>query len=178
MTVRPAERGDAAAIAAIYAHWVRESHATFDLEPPTEADWVGRWEEAEANRRPWLVATEAGGGAIGAFAISSSFRTKAAYAATLETTVYVDRAKVGRGLGRPVYEALLGEGTARGFHVAVAGIALPNPGSVALHEALGFEPVGVFREVGHKLGAWRDVQWWQKPLQPSGSTPPHVPSAP
>ena len=176
MTIRLAERGDAAAIARIYAHWVLETHATFDLEPPAEADWAGRWQEAQDADRPWLVAED--GGEIGAFAISSSFRSKAAYGATLETTVYVDRAKVGRGLGRPVYEALLEEGSARGFHVAVAGIALPNPGSIALHEALGFEPVGVFREVGHKLGAWRDVQWWQKPLQPSGSTPPQVPSAP
>lgn len=68
---------------------------------------------------------------------------------------------VGRRLGRPLYEATLAEAARRGFHVAVAGITVPNPRSVALHERLGFEPVGTFNEVGRKLGEWRDVSWWQ-----------------
>lgn len=176
MSLRPATRPDAEAIARIYAHWVLHTSATFDLEPPPASQWAARWEAAQAAGRPWLV-SETAGDVVG-FAVSSEFRPKAAYSATIETTVYVDRPHVGRGLGRPLYAALLDEASRRGLHVAVAGMTLPNPGSVALHAALGFEPVGVFREVGHKLGAWHDVQWWQKRLQASGSTPAQVPSAP
>jgi phosphinothricin acetyltransferase len=160
--VRLALAGDLAAMARIYSYYVESTPQTFDLDPPSAADWRQRWEVAREAERPWFV-TEADGGVVG-FVLMSGFRPKAAYARTVECTIYLDPAAVGDGLGRPLYEAALAEAARRGFHVAVAGITLPNRGSVALHESLGFERVGVFREVGHKLGEWRDVSWWQRML--------------
>jgi phosphinothricin acetyltransferase len=76
-------------------------------------------------------------------------------------SVYVDGAFTRQGVGRALYEELLDQLRQRRLHVAVAGISLPNPGSVALHEAVGFMPIGVFRDIGWKAGAWRSVGWWQ-----------------
>jgi L-amino acid N-acyltransferase YncA len=87
-----------------------------------------------------------------------------AYGKTVETSAYLDQRFHRRGIGRALYRALLDDLTGKGFHTAVAGIALPNAASVALHRALGFEPVGVYREVGWKSGAWHDVGWWQRRL--------------
>lgn len=158
--VRAATTEDLAAIAAIHAHYVLNTASTFDVEPHGAAEWRSRWDAAQAANRPWHVTEVAGRGVVG-FLVMSGFRPKAAYAHTVECTIYLDPGVVGRGLGRPLYEAGLAEAARRGFHVAVAGITLPNRGSVALHDALGFERVGVFREIGHKLGQWRDVSWWQ-----------------
>jgi phosphinothricin acetyltransferase len=160
--VRPATDADVAAIARIYAYYVEQTPATFDVEAPSLAEWGVRWETAQAAERPWFV-SEAAAGVVG-FVVMSGFRPKAAYKATIETTIYLDPAVVGHGLGRPLYATALDEAARRGFHVAVAGITLPNRGSVDLHEALGFTKVGVFEEVGHKLGEWRDVSWWQRRL--------------
>jgi L-amino acid N-acyltransferase YncA len=80
-----------------------------------------------------------------------------------------------QGVGRRLYEALFGELRKRGFRVACAGITLPNEASVALHEGLGFEPIGVYRGIGWKRGAWRDVGWWQLSLDPDAEDPPAEP---
>lgn len=157
--VRAAAVDDLPAIAAIYAHYVESTAITFDLEAPTGAAWLARWESARAADRPWCV-SDPGDGVVG-FVLTSEFRPRAAYRATIEASIYVAPDLVGRGIGRPLYEATLREAAGRGFHVAVAGITLPNPRSVALHERLGFEAVGTFNEVGNKLGRWRDVSWWQ-----------------
>jgi phosphinothricin acetyltransferase len=135
---------------------------TFDLERPTLADWRRRWQEAATLSHPWLV-SERHGSVVG-YATAAAFRPKAAYRTTVETTIYIAMDVVGQGLGRPLYERLLHEAASCSFHLATAGITLPNPASVALHERLGFTRVGVFTEVGHKLGAWRDVGWWQRKL--------------
>lgn len=153
------EEADLAAVAAIYAHYVETAYATFDLEAPDEATWRARLDSTRRAGRPWLVADL--GGEIAGYATMSSFRSKPAYDSTVESTVYLRSDATGRGLGRPLYATALQRAAAGGFHLAVAGIALPNPSSVALHERLGFAPVGVFSEVGHKHGAWRDVGWWQ-----------------
>ena len=160
--VRPTAEADLDAIAAIYAHYVHSSAVTFHTEAPPAEDWRQRLLSAAETRHPWLV-SEVDGEVVG-FAYASAFRPRQAYALTAETTVYIRPETVGRGLGRPLYARLLDEATERGFHLAVAGITLPNDASVALHEGVGFEPVGVFREVGHKLGAWHDVGWWQRAL--------------
>lgn len=93
---------------------------------------------------------------------SSSWRERAAYSWTAETGLYIARDARGRGLGKPLYAALLDELARTGFRSAVAGIALPNEPSIALHRALGFERVGVFRDAGWKTNAWHDVEWWQR----------------
>jgi L-amino acid N-acyltransferase YncA len=110
----------------------------------------------------WLVAER--DGAVAGYAYGSPHRTRAAYGSSCDVAVYVDPAHGRQGLGRALYDALLGELFAKGFHAAFAGIALPDEPSVGLHEAMGFTPVGVYREVGWKLGAWRDVGWWQRVL--------------
>lgn len=155
---RAPTEGDLPTLARIYAHYVQGTYATFDLEPPSSSTWRARWEEAKRSGHPWLVA-EVDDAVIG-YATTSPHRAKPAYGTTVEATIYLDPHATGRGLGRPLYRDTL-RAAAERFHVVVAGIALPNPASVALHEALGFTAVGVFEEVGCKFGAWRDVGWWQ-----------------
>jgi L-amino acid N-acyltransferase YncA len=98
------------------------------------------------------------------YAYGSPHRTRAAYATSCDVAIYVAPQHARQGIGRALYEALFPLLTAQGCHAAFAGIALPNPGSISLHETVGFTPVGVYREVGWKLGGWRDVGWWQRLL--------------
>ena len=159
---REAGEGDLEAIAAVHGHYVRGSVATFDTEPLGVEGWREKWRAARDADHPWLVAEE--GGEVVGFALCGPFRPKAAYRPTVETTIYLDSGASGRGIGRSLYADMLAEAGRRGFHLAVAGITLPNEPSVRLHRELGFTEVGVFSEVGHKLGQWRDVGWWQKLL--------------
>ena len=109
----------------------------------------------------WLVAEL--GGVVAGYAYGSPHRVRAAYASSCDMAVYVDPACARTGVGRELYAALMPRLRAR-FHAAFAGIALPNDASVGFHEAMGFTPVGIYREVGWKLGGWRDVGWWQRLL--------------
>jgi phosphinothricin acetyltransferase len=158
--VRAATAADAPAVAAIYAPVVTSSAVTFEEQPPT-ADEIGRRMLARP-RLPWLVADD--DGRVAGYAYASAHRARPAYRWSAESSVYLDPAYQGRGLGRRLYERLITEVRGLGYRSLYAGIALPNPASVGLHEALGFTPVGVFRDVGYKLGAWRDVGWWQYAL--------------
>ena len=110
----------------------------------------------------WLVAEV--DGSVAGYAYSSPHRERAAYASSCDVAVYVDPAHARQGIGRALYAELLPLLAGKGFHAAFAGIALPNEASVGLHEAMGFTSVGIYREVGWKLGAWRDVGWWQRLL--------------
>jgi phosphinothricin acetyltransferase len=159
--VRPAGPGDAAACAAIYAPFVTGSWVSFELDPPSADDMARRIARYGASHG-WLVAEL--GGAVAGYAYGSPHRDRAAYASSCDVAVYVDPAHARQGIGRALYSELLSLLAAKGFHAAFAGIALPNPGSVGLHEAMGFTPVGIYREVGWKLGGWRDVGWWQRLL--------------
>jgi len=109
----------------------------------------------------WLVAEV--DGALAGYAYGSPHRTRAAYASSCDVAVYVDPAHARQGIGRALYGELLAR-LAADYHAAFAGIALPNAASVGLHEAMGFTPVGIYREVGWKMGGWRDVGWWQRLL--------------
>jgi L-amino acid N-acyltransferase YncA len=153
--------GDAAASAAIYGPFVIENWVSFELEPPDVGEMARRIARYGASHA-WLVAEV--DGAVAGYAYGSPHRDRAAYASSCDVAVYVDPAHARRGIGRALDAALLPLLADKGFHAAFAGIALPNPGSVALHEAMGFTPVGVYREVGWKLGGWRDVGWWQRLL--------------
>jgi phosphinothricin acetyltransferase len=110
----------------------------------------------------WLVAEL--DGAIAGYAYGSPHRTRAAYSSSCDVAVYVDPTLSRRGIGRALYAELLPLLGGKGYHAAFAGIALPNDASIGLHEAMGFTPVGTYREVGWKLGGWRDVGWWQRLL--------------
>lgn len=161
LTIRDALARDAEACAAIYRPHVTESWVSFELEAPDAAEMARRIAEYGASHA-WLVAER--GGAVLGYAYGSPHRTRAAYASSCDVAIYVSAACPRAGVGRALYGALLGRLRAKGFHAAFAGIAQPNPASVALHEACGFTPLGVYREVGWKMGAWRDVGWWQRVL--------------
>jgi L-amino acid N-acyltransferase YncA len=163
MKLRIANVDDAAAIVDIYAPLVAQTAISFETEPPDAAEMRGRIEKTAAAGLPWLVAEDASGLVCG-YAYASRHRERAAYQWSVDTTVYVHEGQRGRGVGRALYGRLLPLLAGLGYCQAFAGIALPNAGSVGLHEALGFESIGVYRRVGFKFGAWRDVGWWQKPL--------------
>jgi L-amino acid N-acyltransferase YncA len=150
-------------VAGIYAEAARTSVATFDLDGPPTAYWQQKL-DAAGHGDHFLVATAAGAGTVLGFAYSGWFRTRPAYAGTRETSIYLQAAARGQGLGRRLYEVLLDRLRADGMHLAVAVVATPNPASVALHEALGFRVVGTFREIGHKFGGYVDTTWYQLPL--------------
>ncbi|RMH19905.1 MAG: N-acetyltransferase family protein [Gemmatimonadetes bacterium] len=160
--IRAAVPGDGAAVARIYNHYVRETVVTFEEQPVPGLVMAERIRETLAAPLPWLVA-EREGQVLG-FAHASAWKGRCAYRFSAEVTVYIDPAHVGSGLGRRLYGPLLDELAALGVHTALAGIALPNDASVALHEHFGFEQVAHFREVGFKLGRWVDVGYWQRIL--------------
>jgi phosphinothricin acetyltransferase len=140
----------------VTGNWV-----SFELDPPTPEEMAGRV-IAYSARHAWLVAEVEG--VVAGYAYGSPHRDRAAYSSSCDVAVYVDRAHARQGIGRTLYGALLPMLAAKGFHAAFAGIALPNDASVGLHEAMGFTPVGIYREVGWKMGGWRDVGWWQRLL--------------
>lgn len=163
--VRPAAAGDVPAIAAVYGHAVRTSVATFDVADPPESTWHAKLASTAVGDHVLVVEVE---GVVRGYAYSTLFRPRPAYALTRETSVYLHPDAVGAGLGRLLYSRLLALLRADGVHLVVAVVALPNPASVALHEALGFEPVGTLRGVGRKLDRWVDTRLYQLPLEPAG----------
>ncbi|WP_029215692.1 arsinothricin resistance N-acetyltransferase ArsN1 family B [Kallotenue papyrolyticum] len=170
--LRLVEEHDAAALQRIYAPYVRETAVSFELEPPTLEQIVARI-RATLPMYPWLVC-ERDGEVVG-YAYANRYRERAAYRWSVEVTIYVAPAHQRRGIGRALYTALLRILALQGYCNAFAAIALPNPASVALHEALGFTSVGVYRSVGYKLGRWYDVGWWQRSLQLPTPLPPPPP---
>jgi L-amino acid N-acyltransferase YncA len=167
-TIREATPHDAAALAVIYAPSVSDAPTSFELEPPG-ADEMERRRAAVAAWAPWLV-LERGGEVLG-FAYAQKHRERAAYQWCVDTSVYVRADATGRGIGRALYRALLPLLVLQGFRAAHAGVTLPNPASVRLHESFGFRPVGVFARTGWKMGAWHDVGWWQLELAPRVGEP-------
>lgn len=159
--IRPATDADIDAVAAIYAREVATGYATFDTEPPPR----GTWEAKLTSNHPgdhFLVADLAG--RVCGFAYSGAYRPRGAYTNTRETTVYLAPDAAGQGVGRRLYDELLARVAEAGVHTVLAGVALPNDASEALHRACGYERVGVMREVGRKFDRWIDVAWWQRML--------------
>jgi L-amino acid N-acyltransferase YncA len=156
-------RDDAAQIQAIYGPIVRDTPISFELEVPTVDEMRGRIEKTLA-RFPWLVLDL--DGRVAGYAYASTYRTRPAYQWSVEVSAYVHPSHRRCGVGRGLYTALIELLRAQGCYNAYAGIALPNPGSVALHESVGFKPLGVYRAVGYKLDAWHDVGWWSLTIQP------------
>ena len=162
--VRDATPSDAPACAAVYRPYVVGTAVTFETEPPSPQEMAARI-AAAASTHAWLVLEEAG--EVVGYAYGGPFRSRAAYRWSCEVSVYLATGWRGRGGGRALYAELLDRLGRRGFRTALAGMTLPNDASVGLHAALGFEPVGTFRAVGWKHGAWRDVTWVQLPLASS-----------
>lgn len=166
--LRPAEQRDADAIAAIYAPIVRDTFISFETEPPSALTMAERI-EATQRRYPWLVATT--GDEVLGYAYASEHRQRAAYRWSVDVTAYVAEAARGKGVGRRLYSSLIPMLRTQGFRGAFAGIAMPNEASVRLHEAVGFRALGIYKDVGFKLGAWRDVGWWRLELSNDGAQP-------
>lgn len=166
--VHLATPADAAACAAIYAPYVAETAVSFELVPPGAGEMAGRIQRT-LERTPWIVAES--GGIVRGYAYGSRHRERPAYDWTVETTVYVDRAFHGRGIGRACMRALLEVLRVQGFHLAVAGVTPPNAASVGLHLALGFERIGRFDAIGYKFGRWHGVEWFGLELGPRPDEP-------
>lgn len=159
--IRLATIEDAPAIHAIYAPIVANSVISFEEEPPTVDEMAARIVATLAGH-PYLVATR--DRRIVGYAYAGTHSSRSAYRFSADVTIYVSQDSHRTGIGRSLYTALLADLAQRGFHAAFAGIALPNAASVGLHEAMGFEALGVYREVGFKFGRWHDVGWWQRLL--------------
>jgi L-amino acid N-acyltransferase YncA len=172
--IERATEADAEGILGIYGPLIETSTITFETERPTREQMAGRIREI-GGTYPWLVWREEG--KVAAYAYASSHRARAAYRWATEVSVYVAPEWHRKGLGRRLYSKLFEILRAQGYELALAGITLPNDASVSLHEALGFEPVGVYRRIGFKHGAWRDVGWWRYSIQKSPTVPPHEPIA-
>jgi L-amino acid N-acyltransferase YncA len=168
-TVRMANAGDGAQIAEIYAPAVTGTVISFEMEPPGAAEMARRVTDALVVY-PWLVA-ERGGEVVG-YARGGQYKERAAYQWSVETSVYIRATAHRTGVGRALYGVLFDLLAMQGFFMAYAGVTLPNPGSVGLHESLGYTPVGVYRAAGYKFGAWHDVGWWQRRLRPLVLEPP------
>lgn len=161
MVIRSVTLDDAEACSAIYAPYVENSWVSFEESAPTSIDMVTRIINY-ASSFGWFVAESEG--RVCGYAYGSPHRARGAYRTSCDVAVYVDAGFARRGVGRDLYSALLAQLKGKGYHAAFGGIALPNDASIALHQAFGFTLVGTYKEVGWKLGSWRDVSWWQRLL--------------
>ena len=156
--IRSVTPEDARAVSEIYAPFVSDAATSFETVPPDAAE-IQRRIKDKTPKYPWLV-FEADGVVLG-YAYGSQHRTRQAYQWSADVSVYTHERARKRGVGRALYTALLDLLRRQGYFNAYAGITLPNPGSVHLHESMGFTPVGVYSRVGFKLGRWHDVLWLQ-----------------
>jgi L-amino acid N-acyltransferase YncA len=158
VTIRPCRADDAARVCDIYNHYVRDTIVTFEEEPVDAAEMARRI-DAVTRELPWLVLED--GGVVAGYAYAAPWKARSAYRFSVETTIYLAPEHIGRGLGRPLYEALLAALRELDVHSVIGGAALPNPASAALHERCGFVQVAHFKDVGFKLGRWIDVAYWE-----------------
>jgi len=170
-TIRPATPADIAAITGVYADAVRHGTATFEIEPPDEAEMARRQHVLIAKGYPYLVAEKAG--AVVGYAYAGPYRDRPAYNWCVEDSIYIVPQFHRQGIGRALLARLVGESEARGFRqmLGVVGDSA-NTGSVAVHAALGFRLIGTFQSVGFKHGRWLDTVLMQRPLGTSDTTPP------
>jgi phosphinothricin acetyltransferase len=175
MRVRVASAAtDAARVAEIYRPAVEGSFISFEEVAPDAAEMRGRMQRV-LERLPWLVAEDESGLVVG-YAYASPHRERAAYRWSVDISVYVDPAWQRQGIGRLLYDDLLERLRGLGYLNVYAGVTLPNPASVALHEAIGMKRIGVYERVGYKLGQWRDVAWFGMSLGEPATDPPPEPA--
>ncbi len=177
-TIRVAALEDAAAVAAIYAPYVRDTCVSFETEAPDAAAMAGRIGRTLATY-PWLVAVQDDtvSGAVAGYAYAGRHRERSAYRWAVDVAVYVDGARRRAGVGRALYGALLPVLRQQGFRSAFAEIVLPNPGSVRLHEAMGFQHAGIHHDAGFKAGRWHDIGYWRLGLGKGNAPEEPVPFA-
>lgn len=161
--VRPGHAGDLEALNDIYNHYVREAHFTFDLEPRS-LEWRREWFTHYAERGPHRLFVAVDGERVIGYATSSRFRPKPGYDTSVETSIYMASDATGRGAGRRLYAEIFHALEGEDLHRAYAGITLPNPASVSLHERFGFKRAALFTEQGRKFDRYWDVAWYEKGL--------------
>jgi len=157
--VRPAQAGDAQSIAKIYNYYIRNTSITFEEQDVTAVEMAQRIKETTAEELPYLVLEE--DGVLRGYAYASKWKGRCAYRYSVEITVYLSPDAGGHGYGSLLYTQLFSELKTLGYHVAMAGISLPNEASIALHEKFGMRKVAHFEEVGFKFDQWVDVAYWQ-----------------
>ena len=167
-TIRLATERDAAPVAAIYAPYCESSSVSFETSAPSAGEIAHRIRQI-TSQWPWLVLDDEG--VVAGYAYASRHHERAAYMWGVDTAVYVSDRYHRRGVGRALYTSLLEILRQQGYFKACAGITLPNPASVGLHEAFGFTLVGVYRGIGYKRGAWHDVAWYEAEIQPESANP-------
>jgi L-amino acid N-acyltransferase YncA len=166
--IRFAEPRDAAGVQAVYAPYVESTGITFELQPPSTEEIAARMAKFSP-QYPWLVCEH--DGRILGYVYACPHRERAAYRWSVDVAVYIDSANHRQGIGKALYTSLLTLLREQGYAQAFAGITLPNPGSVGVHESLGFQQVAYFQNAGFKLGQWRDVGWWQLALRADDGAP-------
>jgi L-amino acid N-acyltransferase YncA len=167
-TIRLATAFDASAMAAIYRPYCEGSAVSFEQVAPDAVEMAKRIATV-TTQRPWIVLEDAG--AVVGYAYAGPHNERWAYRWSVNTAIYISGTHQRRGAGRALYATLFDLLRHLGYYRAVAGITLPNPASVGLHEAMGFALVGVYRDIGYKLGAWRDVGWYEAEIQPLVAEP-------
>lgn len=172
LDVRLATNADLPGVLSIGNRAIEQTAASFHVQPQSLAALDAEFQSSHAHY-PWLVACDEAGGVIG-FARASAWKGRCAYAWSAEVTVYVRPEHHGRGVGRALYERLIGTLQAQGYRTLLAGITLPNPPSVRLHESFGFRPAGEFRRVGYKFGRWHTVGYWQLELGDAAAPPGEI----
>lgn len=152
----------------IYGPYIEGSATSFEYTVPTEEEIKNRIREYQATHE-WLV-YEIEGKVVG-YAYASPHRARAAYQWSTEVSAYIHPEFHRKGIAKALYKELFASLINRGYHLALAGITLPNPASIALHESLGFELIGTYKNIGYKMGNWHDVGWWQLELKSPIKTP-------
>ncbi len=164
--IRPAQESDTDTLADLYNYYVMHTYTTFEEEPVSAAEMASRVGAVQQLGLPWLLLEEAG--ELCGYACAVPWKGRAAYRYSVESTVYLAEGCSGRGLGVRLYGELLDQLRGLGLHCALAGIALPNDASVAVHEKLGFRKVAHLQEVGRKFACWIDVGYWQLVFDEAG----------
>jgi len=162
--IRAAATEDVPRLTEIYNHYIVHTQATFDIEPMTIEQRV-EWFSHYASTGPHRLLVADDDGVVCGFATSSPHRARAAYATSVETSVYCDPERIGRGIGSMLYSRLFDELAGEDLHRALAGITLPNDASVSLHERFGFVKIGEYSEVGRKFRRFWNVAWFEKHLR-------------
>ncbi|WP_251359442.1 arsinothricin resistance N-acetyltransferase ArsN1 family B [Kangiella sp. TOML190] len=158
--IRTASVTDAQTIAKIYNHYIKTSIITFETKPVPSQDMANRIEETLTQQLPYLVIEEEN--KIVGYAYASKWKGRCAYRFSVEATVYLAPNVTGKGYGTRLYQQLFEELESLNYHAVIAGISLPNPTSIALHENMGMQKVAHFKQVGFKFERWIDVGYWQK----------------
>jgi phosphinothricin acetyltransferase len=156
--IRPATGRDAASICGIYNHYIKTTAITFE-EAPVSFNEMALRIRTVVSKYPWIVWEEAG--EILGYAYINAWKDRSAYRYAAEDSIYIKNGAQGRGIGKKLLAALLGEARHTDVHVLVAGITTPNPRSVGLHEKFGFKKIAEFVEIGYKLDRWLNVGYWQ-----------------